>query len=97
MAERSGSGWVKKLVAVVCIGGSALAIYNVNSDVAELKKQAEHEACGDKGCQQLTGMTRNPTSQVFTFQLQSGSAKTTQVECSRQFLLFGAYTCKRSF
>lgn len=80
---------------MLCIGGSALAIYNVNSDVTALQKQAELEACGDKGCQQLTGMTRNPTSQMFTFQVQANNARTVQVECTRAFLLFGAYTCKR--
>jgi hypothetical protein len=91
------SGWLKKAVAVLCIGGSALAIYNVNSDVTELQKHAEREACGDKGCKQLTGMTRNPLSQVFTFQVQENSAKTTQVECTRAFLLVGTFTCKRTF
>jgi hypothetical protein len=90
------SGWFKKAVAVLCIGGSVLAIYNVNSDVSALQKQAELEACGDKGCAQLTGMQRNPTSQLFTFQVQANSAKTAQIECTRGFLLFGAYTCKRS-
>jgi hypothetical protein len=91
-----GSGWWKKAIAVLCLGGSALAIYNVNFDVSTLQKTAEREACGDKGCQQLTGLSRNPTSQVFTFQVQSNSAKTAQVECTRGFLLFGDFTCKRT-
>jgi hypothetical protein len=81
---------------VLCLGGSALAIYNVNADISAVQKQAEREACGEKGCQQLTGLSRNPASQLFTFQIQSGSAKTTQVECTRAYLLFGDYTCKRT-
>jgi hypothetical protein len=91
-----GSGWWKKAIAVLCLVGSVLAIYNVNSDVSVVQKQAEREACGDKGCFQVTGITRNPTSQLFTFQVQSNNAKTSQVECTRAFLLFGEYTCKRT-
>ncbi len=88
--------WLKKIVAIACIGGSAAAIYNVNSDVSELQKTAEEIACGADGCLQLLGMQRMPTSQQFTFQIQEGSSKTAIVECSRSLLLFGDYTCKRA-
>ncbi len=89
------AGWLKKVVAVLCIGGSVAAIYNVNSDVAALQKTAEGIACGNDGCLQLLGIQRMPTSQQFTFQVQKGSAETAIVECTRSVLLFGEYTCKR--
>jgi hypothetical protein len=94
MASES-SGWIKKAIALLCIGGSVMAIYNVNSDNTELQKRAESEACGNDGCLQLIGMQRMPTSQEFTFQVQEGSSRTQKVDCSRAFLLFGEYTCVR--
>ena len=94
MSSQSGN-WIKKIIAIVCIVGSAGAIYNVNSDVAEVQALAEVAACGAEGCKQLLGLQRMPTSQQFTFQIQDGSAQTAIVECTRSLLLFGDYSCKR--
>jgi hypothetical protein len=85
---------VKALIAVFCLLGSAMAIYNVQGDNSLLQKQAEAMACGAKGCIRLLGMQRQPTSQTFTFQLEERSATTKIIECSPAFLLFGEYSCK---
>lgn len=91
----ASSVWVKKTVAVLCLGGSALAIYNVYTDIAPLQKRAEATACGDSGCQQLIGLHRTPISQSFTFQVEPGSSRTVSIECQRSAWLFGEYSCER--
>ncbi len=90
------SNWIKKIVAVLCLAGSAMAIYNVNSDVGPLQKTAETIACGADGCKQLVGLQRMPTSTEFTFQVQENSSRLQKVECARAFLLFGDYDCKKA-
>lgn len=85
---------IKGTIAVLCLVGSAMAIYNVNSDNSPLQKRAEQLACGDKGCLQLVGLQRQPTSQTFTFQVSSGSAQTKIIECTPAFILFGEYDCR---
>jgi len=88
-----GAGLFKKLVAVVCIGGSALAIYNVNFDVAPLQSQAEATACDGKPCQ-LISMERRPHVQTFRFHIRD-SKSTATVECTRALLLLGDYSCEK--
>jgi hypothetical protein len=90
-----GSGWWKKVIALLCIVGSILAIYNTEFDIAPLQKQAELQACGEKGCQQLTSLRRTPFAQSFGFQVQANSARTENVRCTRAFVLFGEFTCQR--
>jgi hypothetical protein len=87
---------IKMVIALLCLLGSAMAIYNVNSDNSALQKRAEEMACGAKGCRQLIGLQRQPTSQTFTFQVETGSAQTRIIECSPAFLLFGEYDCKKA-
>lgn len=90
------SGWLKKIVAIACLVGSGLAIYNVNSDIAPLQQQAEELACGAEGCVRLIGLARSPFKQTFTFQVQENSTRSIVVECTRAALLFGSYSCQRA-
>jgi hypothetical protein len=85
---------VKATITVVCLVGSAGAIYNVQGDISALQQRAEQMACGPKACARLLGLQRQPTSQTFTFQMETGSAATKIIECSPAFLLFGEYDCK---
>lgn len=85
---------VKAAITVLCLVGSAGAIYNVQGDISALQKRAEEMACGTRSCERLLGLQRQPTSQTFTFQLEAGSAQTKIIECSPSFLLFGEYQCK---
>lgn len=85
----------KKLVAIACLAGSGLALFNVYSDVSPLRAKASEVACGAGGCSQLLGMERSPISQTFTFQIRKGSANTARVVCRRGLVLLGDYNCTR--
>lgn len=84
---------VRKLVALLCLVGSVLALYNVYSDVTPVQKQAEVLACADKPCAGLIGMERSPSMIVFRFQIERNRATTAQVTCRRSFILLGEYSC----
>lgn len=86
---------LKKLIAVLCLVGSALALYNVYADVGPLQTSAERIACGDKGCATLIGLERTPIYVSFRFQIERNKSATAQVRCSRAFLLAGEYTCTK--
>jgi len=84
---------IKKLVAVLCLVGSFLALYNVYSDLSPVQKDAETAACGPAGCGALIGMERTPIAVKFRFQIQRNKADIAEVRCSRAFLLLGDYSC----
>lgn len=86
---------VKKLIAILCLLGSALALYNVYSDIAPLQAQADATACGGSGCAQLVAMQRSPISVSFRFQIQPNRSDVANVTCKRSFILLGEYTCTR--
>lgn len=86
---------IKKLVALSCLVGSALALYNVYSDLTPVQKNAESIACTHTACAGLIGMERTPVGVTFRFQVQRNKAETAQVRCSRSFLLLGDYTCTK--
>lgn len=86
---------IKKFVALSCLVGSALALYNVYSDLAPVQKNAEAIACAPTACAALIGVERTPVGVTFRFQVQRNKADTAQVRCSRSFLLIGDYTCAK--
>lgn len=86
---------VRKLVALLCLIGSFLALYNVYSDLGPVQKVAENLACDGKGCATLIGIERSPLGIVFRFQIERNKATTSQVTCKRAFVLLGDYACKK--
>lgn len=88
---------IKKLIAVLCLVGSGLALYNVYSDLGPVQKNADAVACAPTTCSALIGMERTPVAVTFRFQVQRNKADTAQVRCSRSFLLIGDYTCAKEF
>ena len=89
------SGVWRKIIAVVCIGGSALALNNVHSDNTDVIKQAEAIACGKVGCAlKKIKESRGALSQSFTFQTQLDPPQTADVECRRSLYLVGEYSCQ---
>lgn len=88
---------IKKFVAVFCLVGSFLALFNVYSDLGPVQKNAETVACGPNGCSTLIGMERTPIAVTFRFQVQRNKADTAQVRCSRSFLLLGDYSCLKEY
>jgi hypothetical protein len=98
MAE--GRGVIRSLSSVLLLGGTALGLYNVYADNAEVLALAEKTACGDRPCTaKTTRESRSPLSQSFTFQTElTEKGKThrgasVDVECKRAFYLLGAYSC----
>jgi hypothetical protein len=88
---------IKQVVALSCLVGSALALYNVYSDVAPVQNEAASVACGSAACAALIGMERTPIGMTFRFQVQRNKADTAQVRCTRSFLLVGDYTCTKEY
>jgi hypothetical protein len=84
---------IKPLITVVCLIGSALALYNVYSDVGPLQRRADVTACGEPGCAALIGMERTPIAVTFRFQTERNKSTTAQVRCRRAWLLLGEYDC----
>lgn len=84
---------IKKLIALLCLVGSALALYNVYSDIGPVQMKAEAVACGTSGCAQLVGMQRSPISAQFRFQVKANQSLVASVECKRGLILLGEYTC----
>jgi hypothetical protein len=93
-------GLVRGIVMVVCLGGTALGLANTYGGNAEVVKSAEQAACGREGCSfQKLREERSPLAQRFTFQvelMEKGKAKSASadVECRREFVLLGEYSCK---
>lgn len=85
---------LQKLVALLCLVGSVLALYNVYSDLGPLQKTAEGLACEGAACAGLIGMERTPIHVTFRFQVQRNKAETAQVRCTRALLLVGDYSCE---
>lgn len=88
---------IKQVVALSCLVGSALALYNVYSDVAPVQQEAAAVACAPTACAALIGMERTPIGVTFRFQVQRNKADTAQVRCTRSFLLVGDYSCNKEF
>lgn len=91
----TSSSAIKRFVTIGCLAASALALYNVYSDVGPVQGLAAETACGAEGCAQLIAMERTPISQTFTFQVQSNSSRTERVVCRKSLLLVGKYACER--
>jgi hypothetical protein len=85
---------VRMTISLLCLAGSAAALYNVYHDNTELKATAERIAC-EKACFKFLGEQRTPFSQVFSYQPDSSRAETRVIECTRQAIFVGSYTCRQ--
>lgn len=92
------------LFLILCIAVSVAGAYNVFSDNAEVKAQAEQVACKDRPCGTqkakatvavMTRLERSPFSQTFTFATPPNGAET-QVRCQRSAVFVGPYRCDKS-
>jgi hypothetical protein len=86
---------IGKVVSALLLLATAIAVYNVYGDNAELVKRAEGLACGSTSCVRLLRAERTPLEQSFTFQTNLQPPKTRQVHCERAFLLVGSFVCTR--
>ena len=98
MAESRGV--VRNVISLLLFAGTALGLYNVYSDNADVRALAEKAACGDRPCKAaITRESRSPISQSFTYRTEllekgkAGRSASVDVECPRAFFLVGEYHC----
>jgi hypothetical protein len=82
-----------KVVSVLLLVATIVAVYNVYGDNSEVQESAQRLACGKTPCVRLLRAERTPIKQSFTFQTSLQPAKTAEVHCERAYLLVGAFTC----
>lgn len=94
-------GLFRPLFAITCIALTALGLRNTYADNSAEKKLAEQIACKDPGCStNLLSESRSAIGQSFAFQITSKRGGSTQsagvvnVECSRELIFVGAYSCQ---
>ncbi len=95
-----GRGLLRSLSSVLLLGGTALGLYNVYADNADVKALAQKVACGERPCTaKVTRESRSPLAQEFTFQtelVERGKPKrgaSVDVTCKRALYLLGEYSC----
>jgi hypothetical protein len=91
-------------VTVLLLGFTAVCVYNVAADNAEVVALAETQACGKPHCAvQKTRESRNPFGQSFQFQTvlknrnqpAERDGGLVDVDCHRAAYLVGPYACAR--
>jgi hypothetical protein len=91
--------WLRSGAGVLLMVASAVGVYNVVSDNAEVERLAEATACGggegktpQAGCvAKKTMMERNAIAQTFEF---STGKRQVSVRCARAAIFLGAYACE---
>ena len=91
---------VRVVIAVICIGGTALGLSNTYGDDSEVKALAQKTACGSPSCSiSMLRESRSAFSQSFSFQATLGErgrprqSASVDVECKRKQVLLGDYEC----
>lgn len=93
-------GAVRNLISLLLFAATALGLYNVYSDNADVRALGEKAACGERACKAtITRESRSPISQTFTYRTElvengkPGRSASVDVECQRAFFLVGEYHC----
>lgn len=91
---------IRGVIAVVCLGATALGLLNTYGDDSEVKALAEKTACGAPSCSvTLLHEARSAFSQGFGFQSaltekgKPSKSASVDVECKRKLVFVGDYTC----
>ncbi len=89
------------LIIGLCIAFTALGFNNTYGDNSEVEAKAKTASCGGGAeCSfQMFGQSRSPFAQTFSFQVsvnEKGRQRvaSTDVECKRQYVLLGDYSCR---
>ena len=77
----------------LAIAVTAACFRNVFWDSVAVERLAQAAACGERaGCAaQMTRMMRTPISHTYSF---VAGGRPVEVECMREYILFGDYACK---
>ncbi len=84
---------IRKMLSLLLLVLSSLALYNVYSDNTAVVKRAAALACGREPCVRLLRSERTPLSQSFTFQTSIDPVASRDVNCEQPFVLFGGFEC----
>lgn len=86
----------RSALSILLIAATGFGLYNVFSDNADVRAQAELTACGKRGCSvRLTREARNPIGQSFEYQVDDRQG-VAAVECRRAFFLVGDWNCEKT-
>ncbi len=91
--------WLQSGVGLLLMAASAIGVYNVLSDNADVERMAQEAACGggvgkapQASCAaRKTMMERTPIAQTFEF---ATGKKQVTVRCARAAVLVGDYACE---
>ena len=88
---------VRPLISVLLIGATALGLYNVYGDNAEVVAMAKQVACSEqpKCTADLQSAERHAFGQAFTFRTNLKGESTVGVTCKRSLYLVGPYACQK--
>jgi hypothetical protein len=96
--------WINSGLGLLLMAASAVGVYNVACDNADVERLAQEAACGggtgkpaQLGCTaQKTKMVRTPWNQAFDFVTGMPGKKsgTASVNCMRSAVLVGEYSCE---
>jgi hypothetical protein len=91
---------IRPTISILLVVATALGLYNVYGDDAEVTRLAEQAACGTEKCSVTTlRRERSAFSQGFSFQttLETKGKPTVSVDvsCTRSLILLGDYTCAK--
>jgi hypothetical protein len=97
--------WINSGFGLLLMAASAVGVYNVACDNADVERLAQEAACGggtgkaaQLGCTaQKTKMVRTPWDQTFelvTAVTASKKSGTATVHCMRSAVLVGDYSCQ---
>jgi hypothetical protein len=88
-----------RILALAAIACGAAAVYNVFGDQASLEGVARHVACarrttkGAPVCHlQIKRLARSPFKQAYLY-VSPGGGGPVAVDCVRQWVLFGEFSC----
>lgn len=85
---------IRKLISVLLFLATALGLYNVYGDHADVQQLAERTACGEKSCVRMLRSHRTPMAHNFEFQVSVQPPRSLDVRCARAYVLLGSFTCE---
>jgi len=90
----------RPLIAVLCLGATALGLNNTYGDNSDVKELAQKTACGNAPCVVKTlNEQRSAFKQTFGYQTalvekgKSTHGASVDIECARAYVLLGEYEC----
>ena len=87
--------WFFRLLALVAIPVGIASLLNVMTDDSALDAKARATACGARGAKcaaRMSKQARLPWKRAYVYSGSDGG----QVDCTRAYVFFGAWSCARA-